>query len=36
MIERFHPKDAALPIVVVTLPSLAIYDEIVATMGEAA
>jgi len=36
MIERFRPKDAALPIVVVTLPSLAIYDEIVATMGEAA
>ncbi|MGB8363772.1 MAG: IS21 family transposase [Rhizomicrobium sp.] len=36
MIERFRPKNAALPIVVVTLPSLAIYDEIVATMGEAA
>ena len=36
MIERFRPKDAALPIVVVALPSLAIYDEIVATMGEAA
>jgi len=29
-------RDTALPIVVVTLPSLAIYDEIVATMGEAA
>jgi hypothetical protein len=36
MIERFRPKDATLPIVVVTLPSLAIYDEIVATTGEAA
>jgi hypothetical protein len=36
MIERFRSKDAALPIVVVTLPALAIYDEIVATMGAAA
>ncbi len=36
MIERFRPKDAALPIVVVTLPALAIYDEIAMTMGEAA
>jgi len=26
----------ALPIVVVTLPSLAIYDQIAATVGEAA
>ena len=34
--ERFRPKNAAVPIVVVTLPSLAIYDEIAATRGEAA
>ena len=34
--ERFRPKNAAVPVVVVTLPSLAIYDEIAATRGEAA
>jgi hypothetical protein len=36
LIERFRPKDTAVPVVVVTLPSLAIYDQIAATMGEAA
>jgi hypothetical protein len=36
LIKRFRPKDLALPAVVVTLPSLAIYDQIAATMGEAA
>jgi hypothetical protein len=36
LIERFRPRDLALPVVVVTLPPLAIYDEIAATMGEAA
>jgi hypothetical protein len=36
LIERFRPKGMALPIVVVTLPSLAIYDQIAATVGEAA
>ena len=36
LIERFRPKDAALPVVVVRLPSLAVYDQIVATVGEAA
>ena len=30
------PRGLALPVVVVTLPSLAVYDEIAATMGEAA
>ena len=34
--ERFRPKDGAAPIVVVRLPSLAVYDQIVATVGEAA
>ena len=34
--ERFRPKNAPVPVVVVTLPSLAIYDEIAATRGEAA
>ena len=34
--ERFRPKDDAAPIVVVRLPSLAVYDQIVATVGEAA
>ena len=34
--ERFKPSAAAVPIVVVTLPSLAVYDEIAATRGEAA
>jgi len=36
LIERFRPKGMALPIVVVTLPSLAIYDQIAATVREAA
>jgi hypothetical protein len=36
LIERFRPKSMALPIVVVTLPSLAIYDQIAAAVGEAA
>jgi hypothetical protein len=36
LIERFRPKSMTLPIVVVTLPSLAIYDQITATVGEAA
>jgi hypothetical protein len=34
LIERFRPKGMTLPIVVVTLPSLAIYDQIAATVGE--
>jgi hypothetical protein len=34
--ERFRPKDAALPLVVVTLPSLAVYDRILMNAGEAA
>jgi hypothetical protein len=36
LIERFRPKDAALPVVVVRLPSLAIYDQIATGVGEAA
>ena len=36
LIERFRPKDAALPVVVVRLPSLAIYDQIATSVGEAA
>jgi hypothetical protein len=36
LIERFRPKDMALPVVVVTLPSLTIYDQIAAAVGEAA
>jgi hypothetical protein len=36
LIERFRPEGMALPVVVVTLPPLAIYDEIAMTMGEAA
>ncbi len=36
LIERFRPTDAALPLVVVTLPSLAIYDKIAINAGEAA
>jgi len=36
LIERFRPKDVALPVVVVTLPSLAIYDQIATSQGEAA
>jgi hypothetical protein len=36
LIERFRPKDMALPVVIVTMPSLAIYDQIAASVGEAA
>src|ERR1700738_3071306 len=36
LIERFRPKGMALPVVIVTLPSLAIYDQIAAAVGEAA
>jgi hypothetical protein len=36
LIERFRPKDAAWPTVVVTLPSLALYDQIAMNAGEAA
>src|SRR5271154_6285289 len=36
MIERFRPKDVAWPTVVVTLPSLAIYDQIATNTGAAA
>jgi hypothetical protein len=36
LIERFRSKGMASPVVVVTLPSLAIYDEIAATVREAA
>jgi hypothetical protein len=36
LIERFRPKDAPLPLVVVTLPYLAIYDQIATSVGEAA
>src|ERR1019366_1296803 len=32
--ERFKPSTATIPVVVVTLPSLAIYDEITACRGE--
>jgi len=34
--DRFRPKNAAVPVVVVTLPSLAVYDELGAARGEAA
>lgn len=34
--ERFRPRNAEWPVVVVTLPSLAIYDQIAASQGEAA
>jgi hypothetical protein len=34
--ERFRPKDTAWPVVVVTLPDLAIYNEIAMTVGAAA
>jgi hypothetical protein len=34
--ERFRPKDAALPVVVITLPSLALYDQIASNAGVAA
>jgi transposase InsO family protein len=36
LIERFRPKDVAWPTVVVTLPSLALYDQIANNVGEAA
>jgi hypothetical protein len=36
LIEIFRPKGMAPPVVIVTLPSLAIYDQIAATVGEAA
>jgi hypothetical protein len=36
LIERFRPKDAALPVVVITLPSLALYDQIASNVGVAA
>jgi hypothetical protein len=36
LIERFRPKGLALPVVVVTLPALALYDQIAASVGEAA
>ena len=36
LIERFRPTDAALSLVVVTPPSLAIYDQIAINAGEAA
>jgi hypothetical protein len=35
LIERFRPRDLGLPVVVDSLPVLAIYDEIAATTGEA-
>jgi len=36
LIERFRPRNTAIPIVVVTLPSLAVYNDIAATAGAAA
>jgi hypothetical protein len=36
LIERFRPKDAEWPVVVVSLPPLAIYDQIATCAGEAA
>lgn len=36
LIERFRPKNAAVPVVVVNLPSLAAYDEITVSQGAAA
>jgi hypothetical protein len=38
LIERFRPRDrdSALPTVLITLPSLAIYDQIAMNAGEAA
>ncbi len=36
LIERFRPKDAAVPDVVVTLPALALYDQIAIDAGAAA
>jgi hypothetical protein len=34
--ERFRPKDAQWPVVVVNLPSLAIYDQSATSVGDAA
>jgi len=36
LIDRFRPKDAGLPLVVVTLPPLAVYDQIAIDAGVAA
>jgi len=36
LIERFRPNSAAWPAVVVTLPALAVYDQIAMNSGEAA
>jgi len=36
LIERFRPRSTAIPVVVVTLPSLAVYNVIAATAGAAA
>ena len=36
LIERFRPKDTALPVVIITLPSLSSYNEIATAMGVAA
>ena len=36
LIERFRPNDAAAPDVVVTLPALAVYDQITMNAGAAA
>jgi transposase InsO family protein len=36
LIERFRPNDVAVPDVVVTLPSLALYDQIAINAGAAA
>jgi hypothetical protein len=36
LIERFRPNNAAVPVVVVTLPPLAVYNDIAATAGAAA
>jgi len=35
LIERFRPEDAAVPDIVVTLPSLALYDQIASNSGAA-
>ena len=34
--ERFRPKDVVWPVVVVTLPALAIYDQLATNVGVAA
>jgi hypothetical protein len=36
LIERFRPKNAAVPVVVATLPPLAVYNDIAPTAGAAA